>query len=651
MRGTGVGALLSCAALVGVAGCRNSRLPQQDPWVSAGAGTQAPSGPRMPYDDPGDLVGKLPAGAERLLDRNGFVVLGDVENSSLASAYLTCVGTNFITSDAVLYVFHCLFRGGLSAYEEERMLPLAEQLARRGLAAARGEADANRDDPALREPARRNVVLFAVAKALLDGQPPTDEVDEVSEIVRKITEAKEAGFYPNEDYTVYAPRGVYADDPDLARYFRAMKWMSRVMLPIIPGALDKEPEASIKLRQAYLLGSILTRKPVGLAWQELYDEVSFFVARPDSFTPTEFRETARGLPGFPSDEWVAAVRREYAQPKYPESKIEPVPQGNPGDAPRKYVQLMGERFIPDGQIHQEACFPHVSERTLPKGLDIGYALFGSLQARTHLEPDFARCPGLEAALDGLHGQFVAYASEENPTSIYSGWIGAVREALHPPDSPDELRFLGTEAWRDKSLTTALASWTYMRHDFVLYAKEPMIPGCGGMELLVEPVPEAYRRLALLAERLDKRNFVGMGDFAELCSVLEKVSRCELEGKRWQEAADIPEKGQWDFLLGAFVQWLLHHFTPIVSDERPAVVVDVATDSNPPNRVLHEATGPFHPVIVPGEYQRLTGWVLSYYEFAEPNFIRLTDRQWQERVVEGKHRAARPEWVRSYMYQR
>jgi hypothetical protein len=78
-------------------------------------------------------------------------------------------------------------------------------------------------------------------------------------------------------------------------------------------------------------------------------------------------------------------------------------------------------------------------------------------------------------------------------------------------------------------------------------------------------------------------------------------------------------------------------------------VDVATDSNPPNEVLHEATGPFNPVIVPGKYQPLTGWVLSYYEFTEPHFTRLTDAEWQGRVARGKHRAARPAWVKSYMH--
>jgi hypothetical protein len=585
-----------------------------------------------------------------MLASNGFLVLGRAEESQLTHGYMELAARPFITSDAVLYIFHCLFRGGLSTYEKQRMLPLAEQLARRGLVAAREQAEAKRNDPLLAEPTRRNVVLFAVAKALLDGQPPTDEAQEVAEIARKITEAKESGFYPREDYTVYAPRGAYADDPDLARYFRAMKWMSRVMLPIIPGAMDEEPDASIKLRQAYLLGWVLEQKPVGQTWQALYDEVSFFIARPDSFTPQGFRRAASGLPGFPSGEWVAAVRREYAKPKYPESRIEPVPQGSPGNAPRKYVQLMGERFIPDGQIHQEACFPYVHGRTVPKGLDIGYALFGSVRAKTHLEPEFSRYPDLEPALDRLHGEFVTYASENDPTSIYGGWIGAVREVVNPPESPDIAPFFHSDPWRDKSLTTALASWTQLRHDFVLYAKQPMIPGGMSMPqpVLVEPVPQAYSRIAVLSRRLARQGFVGTAELADLCDVLHKAAQCELEGVDWTQGDRIDAEGVQH--LNNFGLWLLLHFSSHVAEEQPSIVVDVATDSNPPNLVLHEATGPFNLVIAQDHAAEYQGWVLSYYEFAEPNFTRLTDRQWQQRVIEGKHRAARPEWVRSYMYQ-
>src|SRR6185503_9894127 len=65
------------------------------------------------------------------------------------------------------------------------------------------------------------------------------------------------------------------------------------------------------------------------------------------------------------------------------------------------------------------------------------------------------------------------------------------------------------AWQDKQLNTALGSWAELKHDTLLYAKQPY-GGLGGggdgprppdpvLALnYVEPVPEVYARLAALA---------------------------------------------------------------------------------------------------------------------------------------------------------
>ena len=600
---------------------------------------------------------KLPLGARRMLDRNGFVVMGDVEAGNITHGYFSVHGTNFISADAVLYVFHCLFRGGLTTYEKQKLLPQVQRLATDGLVAARAQRKLFHVDPILDGPTRRNVIFFAVAKALLDGQPPTDEPDEVGKIVAKTTAASEAGFYPAEDYTTYKPRGAYADDPDLARYFRAMTWFGRVILPIIPGAKDAEPEASEKLRQAFLLAELLHQGELRKTWQTVYDEISFLIAKPDSFTPLQSLDALANIPGPPDDRWVAAVRAEFSQPQYPESKIIPVLQGSPGDAPTKYVQFMGARYIPDGQIHQEVTYPYVG-RTLPKGLDIGYALFDSDRARVHLADEFTKHAGLDTALDRLHGLFSQYGAETEPQSVYGGWVGALREVLKPPASPNVPACFATEAWRDKSLNTALASWAEMRHDFVLYTKAPNAPKSGGRGTLVEPVPGAYERLATLAQQLSGRGFAGMGDFAKLCRVLKLVSGCELAGVDWlstpefeQAHADLPHEWEsWDFYLGSFAQWLMRYFTSQCPAERTCIAVDVASDSNPPQRVLHEATGPLNLIVIKGglmgEYQ---GWALSYYEFTEDHSRRLTDAEWGGMVNGNQHRVSRPEWTKSYLY--
>ncbi|PIZ25544.1 MAG: hypothetical protein COY47_05340, partial [Chloroflexi bacterium CG_4_10_14_0_8_um_filter_57_5] len=59
-------------------------------------------------------------------------------------------------------------------------------------------------------------------------------------------------------------------------------------------------------------------------------------------------------------------------------------------------------------------------------------------------------------------------------------------------------------WARKDLQTALSSWTELKHDTILYAKQVMAElGGGGAEQpphgYVEPNPEAYARLLALAQ--------------------------------------------------------------------------------------------------------------------------------------------------------
>ena len=63
----------------------------------------------------------------------------------------------------------------------------------------------------------------------------------------------------------------------------------------------------------------------------------------------------------------------------------------------------------------------------------------------------------------------------------------------------------TKAWEYKELTTALATWTALRHDTILYAKQSYtallgvsVPPPKSTTLgYVEPIPELYNRILSL----------------------------------------------------------------------------------------------------------------------------------------------------------
>jgi hypothetical protein len=80
------------------------------------------------------------------------------------------------------------------------------------------------------------------------------------------------------------------------------------------------------------------------------------------------------------------------------------------------------------------------------------------------------------------------------------------------------------------------------------------------------------------------------------------------------------------------------------------VADVASDSNT-GRVLHEGTGLFNPLIVvytppDGEPIAGIGYVFSHYEFAEPDWNRLNDAEWADRLREDP--PSRPAWTSNFM---
>ncbi len=657
--------IIGCVCIVAAVGYRNSRkseIVSQRPRTSGVASHQpvAPGAPacqleaytgHIPYPN------QLPEQAMRLLNENGFVVLTEYPSASVLD-YFHTGGNTFITADAVLYVFGSLFQAGLQEYESEKLIPATRKLVKTGVSAAEDDYKERTSQQGLAEPARRNLLFFAVAAELLGETVPRQVAKEARELAGKVRRAEEAGYYPDEDFTIYRVRGDYAMGNERADYFRAIKWLSRQILPIIPGNKDDPHEADIKLRQAVLLGLLIRAdKPLRRQWQYLYNELAFFVGRPDSFTPLElidvadmylFPNYAKGRqPYLGTDDALSTLRRKFEKAEYPASAIMPVPQWFPGDLPSKYVQFLGERYIVDGQIMQETVFPYVPHRLLASGLDVAATLLASDRAMAHLQDDIAEHPPLAKQLRDLRGKF-ADVGEVHYDSLYEGWISALRKAVCPPQGRVPA-FMKHEAWQDKCLNTALASWAQMRHAFLLYAKEPMTPAAGGMEVLVEPVPEFYRRVELLAQGLHDRGFVGMQDLSLLCHNLRICAEAELVGE------DIP----WDHLAGrageiqAFGQWLLHHFTNRIAHERPALVADVMTDSNT-YQVLHAATGPLYPIWViieddpyyAGSYM---GFVMSYYEFATDDFYRMTDDEWVKTINAGKHRQCRPAWTDSFMF--
>lgn len=647
-----------------------------------------------------DQFGEFTAQQRELLARNGFFV-APADDKQLYFVYERndyLVIPNFVACDAVLQLYHIFYDYTLREVEAERLIPLCKTLTRHMLAES---LRMYRDLPAgdVRTAALKNVAYFGVAARALGMYEdlPAAAADligrEWAAIGAHRGREQSAVFPYWFDYSQFVPRGHYTRSEELKRYFRTMMWYG-----LVPFALEwpelKEPPviAYEQIRQSLLITRILYTteiegSPAIEAWERIYEPTAFYVGFADDLTPEEWRGAALSVWGhFPLPQDLADKQRLDAfhdaamairAPRIatfpgktgPFEQIWYIPTG-------PQFRFMGQRFIPDSYVLQQMVWSHVGtldhQRRRPLGLDVFSAL-GSERAYHHLddlgETEFAH---YDEQMDKLRTEFAAKTGEEWRQNLYWGWLWTL-DGLTEPHGEGYPSFMRTQAWLDKELSTALASWAEMRHDTILYAKQSVTAECGDggayeeppvPKGYVEPVPEVYHRLLWLTEAtlqgLRERDLLTpwlteeFGRMSDLLVFLKRVSLKELANEPLKAA-------QYDQIrvLGSQLEYITNQLSTNVSEEHGyliseadddmAVVADVHSDLYF-EKCLEEAVGHAHHifVVVPmGDRLQLTrGSVFSYYEFAQPISERLTDEEWQE-WLETDNAPETPEWTLSF----
>jgi len=619
-----------------------------------------------------------PAAKEKLL-RNGFVVLKGYEYDSISGCYYSLLNeyavSVFITSDAMLHVFHVIHDGLLQDIERQYLYNSIELLVQDMQKESMSKYEnISSSLPHVKEAARKNVVFFTVACKLLNDtySVPSYAEDNVRKYVQKILNHDVTEYYPGDDWTQYEPRGHYEDDPLLEKYFRCMKWLSRHIFRIE----DKHyPEDSdIEIIQAVMISEMLreslddTRQ-----WEKIYNLTKLLAGIADSITPVMVQQAVTYVFGknftismLEDIANIKKLREEFKKPEYPESEIIPVPLEYLDQIPPKYIQFMGERFVPDSYVFQQVTYPHVPRRALPKGLDIMATMLGSNRADQLLEDEKQIYPKLGPQMDKLKEEFERYTTEDWKKNVYCNWLYTLKPLLVEFDKNYPL-FMQNTAWQDEKLNTALSSWTQLRHDYILYAKPPypLLPIVEGYGY-VEPVPDFYYRLASLCRKIDTEllregidvelpsryawdsytyhdKLIG---FVNTLDTLEVYARKELNSE--------PLTNEEQSYIHRFCGVLAALLLPWRESEiiKPMLVADVCTDSVT-GRVLHEGVGKFNPIIVvyeepDGTSRAGIGYVMSYYEFEKENFTRITDSKWKK-WVENETLPPRPFWANNFLW--
>ncbi|UCE17332.1 MAG: DUF3160 domain-containing protein [Gemmatimonadota bacterium] len=576
----------------------------------------------------------------------------------------------FVTTDAVLHTYHLCFDKILKTIEQQKLFGDLHDMLLSLFDETVAQYEAAQDS-SVRDALTRNLNYLVVAATLLDST--FDSGINGGPFLAELTLIQEhTGFEISpifdyaEDYSQYIPRGHYTDSDSLRHYFLSMMWLGRMTFAADPMEPERSREATLS---AILLLQAFDRTDVLQVWENIYLPTVFFVGKSDDIDSYQYLDIAEhvygeGFSEFSPDSF--SERSSFDEfldlaMNLPGPKI-----SYPGQP--KGFRLMGQRFIPDSYILDQLVMLFTS-RLLPKGLDV-MSVLGSDRAYEILDEVYGemRDPAYVQQMAKLKAEFEAYPDSIWAQNVYWNWLYSLMPLLfekgegYPP-------FMQNQAWTDKDLNAALGSWTELRHDTILYAKqsgtETSIPPASYLEQgYVEPNPFLYARLAAL----DQLMITGLDDqgllFPSFGQSLETLRDLLLSFKTIseKELTNQPLTGEeYDVIcnvgltIEAIVEfqppeWIAGPM-PDSEDEMP-VVADVHTDANS-GQVLEEGVGyPFSIFVicnVEGQLKVTRGAVFSYYEFPWPMSDRLTDEAWIG-MLRSEEPPQLPVWTGSFLDQ-
>ena len=647
------------------------------------------AGYSLPVDLNGVLIDErfvLSDAQRQLLSSNGFVVAPS-EYKEFFHLYEEARYAElpvFITTDSVYHIYHLLFDKVLRTLEDERFHADLEKLTAGMVWAAESHYDTLKGTP-LEDAALRNLGYFAVAQQLLEpGSPIPQALRDEVEGELALIEAHQ-GFvispilgYP-EDYSQYVPRGHYDKTEARQRYFKAMMWYGRINFRL----KEADETLSALLMAQALANTQIEGKPASEIWERIYEPTSFMVGVSDDLDIYDYHPLMEEVYGsLRSDPAIFLDEAKLTQFTNAAKELPP-PQINSmwvyiwedRDEATQGFRFMGQRFVIDAYIFQQMMFRSVGTlddpRMLPKGLDI-FAAMGSEEAyRILQEMDETHYFNFNEQMSKVRSEIAALEMDSWTQNLYWSWLYSFQPLIEVKGEAYPA-FMRNTAWVRKDLHTALGSWTELKHDTILYAKQAYAELGGVFEEpevkgYVEPNPEAFARLAALTrmtiEGLETR---GLLDGSEtMWETRDNLERLELLLTHLTSIAEKELAGtsltqeEQDVIL--YYGGLLEGLTiaaadkdevegrAFVEDEEAAVIADVATDPN--GLVLEEGVGRIFEIYVVAEIEGqpiLTkGGVFSYYEFSWPMSDRLTDEAWREMLAKGQA-PDRPHWTGSFI---
>jgi hypothetical protein len=602
---------------------------------------------------------KAVPGLGPMLEKQGFAVVRS--GSSLFQAeYEGNIYGGFpvyVTTDAAYNSWHEIFDKTLRDLEGEVLLPKLEQLVTRLVADARTQ-EAGVGDTTAGPAAGHALELYEVAAAALGQNVQLDATARRELALIRAHNGTQISPITGTsiDYSFFTPRGHYTLTPALRRFFVAMSVLGQEPF-CLPGSLGC-PGAN-QARIGIFAALALAHDPAAVAlWHQIYDPTAFLVGLSDDYTPEEVAAVAgkTGLRALASE---ATVRRiATALQEHRPVRIDPQ---------RASIRIMGTRFVTDEFLLDQLVYPHVGteqkQRLLPSGVDLASAFGSKLAGQIMADNGATGYAHYDSQIAADQQAVATRPPKEWGSTVYDAWLYALEPVFEPHGKtfPDYMR---TDAWAAKDLQSGLGSYTELKHDTILFAKQLVAEAGGDFSKAkplnwVEPEPAAFARLASGAD-LMKRGLARRGLLTKeasglltteigLLRFLDGAARLELANKPLPAATDKRLRSIGDEL--AAIWWRTSERSnpdPSIPDQS-ALVADIASS---PAGILELGTGEIETlyVIVParnGGFELARGGVYSYYEFTSPPGVRLSDEAWRAMLASGRA-PARPSWENVFL---
>jgi hypothetical protein len=404
-------------------------------------------------------------------------------------------------------------------------------------------------------------------------------------------------------------------------------------------------------------------------WRRLMEITSFYVGLPDDISYPEWRDfivTLTGNEKFTPSEALSPDLHKKIVARCQELKppVTALSQGEQVDIGKNNFRIFGQRFTFDAWIlsHLTAKKPEDTPPlpSTPSALFVPAAI-GNPRARSFL-PSFLKqeMPGTSPAqldlFDAKLQQLSGTLAKLDEAAWFSsmGWIWLkLLGTLNASYSGGYPLYMQSPLFPIKQLQTFLGSYTELKHDTLLYAKQSYAElGDGEEEGKPPPVPKGFVEPNLAfwqtLQQLVAYTSAGFRKYQLFPSELEENGNLQIFKRQVEFYTSLAVKelrGQplteeeYEKIRTAELTYMAEPFesgSGELKDQRSGLIADVHTDLFK-EQVLYEATGePYIMLALVGNEgrTRLTiGVAFNHYEFTGPLTSRYTDADWRSRVYE------------------